>query len=108
MRILVKTDRESIQTVPLSISLEGKIKGGEIELKDDQATIVALLEELSKGYSKDKMASIDPQINRDGPFEYLVMVNDGDWKYLSECQEEKLKDGDKVTVTMGLRMAGGG
>ena len=108
MKIIVKTGRDSTQTVPLSISLEGKIKGGKIELKDDQATIGALLEELSKGYSKDKITSIAPEINRDRPFEYLVMVNDGAWKYLSECQEEKLKEGDKVAIAMGLRMAGGG
>lgn len=48
MKILVKTDRDYIHTVPLSISLEGKIKGGEIKLKDNQATIGVLLEELSK------------------------------------------------------------
>jgi len=108
LKILVKTDRDSIQTVPLSISLEGKVKGGEIELTNDQSTIGALLEELSKGYSRDKMAPIDPEINQGGPFEYLVMVNDGDWKYLSECQEEKLKEGDRVALAMGLRMAGGG
>ena len=108
MKLLVKTDRDSVQTVPLSISLEGKIKGGEIELKDDQPTIGVLLEELSKRFSKGKTASIDPKINQEGPFDYLVMVNDRAWKYLSECQEEKLKEGDKVAIAMGLRMAGGG
>jgi methionine aminopeptidase len=95
-------------TVPLSISLEGRIKGGEVELKDDQATIRTLFEELSMGYPGENVMSIAPEINQGEPFEYLVMVNNGAWKYLSECQEEKLKKGDKVTITMGLRMAGGG
>ena len=108
MKILVKTDIDSVKTVPLSISLEGRIKGGEVELKDDQATIRTLFEELSRGNSGEKVMSIDPEINEGGPFEYLVMVNDGDWEFLSECQETKLKEGDKVTITMGLRMAGGG
>ena len=108
MKILVKTDIDSVKTVPLSISLEGRIKGGEVELKDDQATIRTLFEELSRGNSGEKVMSIDPEINEGGPFEYLVMVNDGDWEFLSKCQETKLKEGDKVTITMGLRMAGGG
>jgi len=108
VKILVKTDIDSVKTVPLSISLEGRIKGGEVELKDDQATIRTLFEELSRGNSGEKVMSIDPEINEGGPFEYLVMVNDGDWEFLSECQETKLKEGDKVTITMGLRMAGGG
>lgn len=108
MKILVKTDIDSVKTVPLSISLEGRIKGGEVELKDDQATIRTLFEELSRGNSGEKVMSIDPEINEGGPFEYLVMVNDGAWEFLSECLETKLKEGDKVTITMGLRMAGGG
>lgn len=54
------------------------------------------------------MISTDPEINPSEPFEYLVRVNDGDWEYLSECIEEKLRDGDQVAMAMGLRMAGGG
>ena len=108
MKILLKTDMDSVRTVPLSISLEGRIKGGEVELKDDQATIRTLFEELSREYSREKVMSIDPEINEGGPFEYLLMVNDSAWEFLSECLERKLKEGDKVTITMGLRMAGGG
>ncbi len=54
------------------------------------------------------MISTGPEINPSGPFEYLVMVNDGGWEYLSECMDEKLRDGDQVAMAMGLRMAGGG
>ena len=108
LRILLKTDRDSVRTVPLSISLEGKIKGGEVELKGNQATIGALLEELSKRHPGEKVMSTESEINPSGPFEYLVMVNDGDWEYLSECLEVKLRDGDRVAMAMGLRMAGGG
>lgn len=109
MRILVKTDISSVSSyqklrmLPLSISLEGRIKGGEVELQDDQATVRALFEELSEELSKGY-----PKSTQGGPFEYLVLVNDGDWQYLSECLETQLKEGDKVTITMGLRMAGGG
>jgi len=108
VKILVKTDIDSVKTVPLSISLKGRIKGGEVELKDAQATVRTLFEELSKAHSGEKAMSIDPEINKGGPFECLVMVNDGAWEFISECLETNLKEGDNVTITMGLRMAGGG
>jgi len=85
----------------------GKIKDGEVELKNNQATVRTLLEELAEGYSEE-VIFIDPETNEVDPDEYMVLVNGGEWEFLPERLETRLKEGDRVSVIKWIEILGGG